>query len=100
MTADRITVGMVRAGVAAELDLLKAARAAIALGEAPPIDELDRRIATLCQAARSLPRDEARSLAAEFELLRASLDELAAELWSAMRRNKGARIFPFQLGRP
>lgn len=100
MTTEATALGAIRAGVAAELDLLKAARAAIATGEAPPIDELDRRIATLCQAAAALPRDEARLLATEFEQLQASLDELAAELWSAMRRNKGARIFPFQLGRP
>lgn len=90
----------IRRGVAAELDLIAAARAALAAGEPAPIEELDRRIATLCQGAETLPREDARTLAPEFERLGAALDELAASLWSAVRRSKAARIFPFQLGRP
>ena len=95
-----MTVTDLRTSIATELDQLAAARAALALGEPAPIEDLDRRIATLCQAAEALPRADARDLAGDFEQLRAALDELSASLWSAVRRSKGARIFPFQLGRP
>lgn len=90
----------VRSSIATELDQMAAARAALAIGETPLIADIDRRIAALCQAAESLPRHEARDLAPDFERLQAALDELAASLWSAVRRSKGSRIFPFQLGRP
>lgn len=100
MSAGDLDVNAVRAGVAAEVDRLSAARAALATDASPSIDELEQRIAVLCRAAEALPRQDAQALAADFERLQAALDELAASLWSAMRRSKGERIFPFQLGRP
>lgn len=100
MMADSATLEDIRAAIVAELDRLTAAGKALAAGETPPIDALDQRVAALCRIAEALPRDDARALAPDLERLLAALDELAAEIWSAVRRGKGGRIFPFQLGRP
>lgn len=100
MMADSATLDDIRTFVAAEFDRLTAAGKALAAGEMPPIDTLDQRVAALCRAAEALPRDDARALAPDLERLLAALDELAAGIWAAVRRGKGPRIFPFQLGRP
>jgi len=79
---------------------LAEARAAVAAGQDIALDDLQSRIATLCRDVEALPRAEARPLADDVQRLVASLDELAAAIWTAVRRNPAARIFPFQLGRP
>ncbi len=84
----------------AETRSLVEARATVAAGQDVSLEDLQGRIAALCRGVEALPREEARPLADDVQRLVASLDELAAAIWTTMRRNPAARIFPFQLGRP
>lgn len=95
-----MTVDDLRKRLEAEGRSLVEARAAVAAGQDIALDELETRVAALCRDVQALPLAEARPLADDLQRLIASMDELAAAIWSAVRRNPAARVFPFQLGRP
>lgn len=95
-----MTAAELRQRLEAEGRSLADARASVAGGQDISLDDLESRITALCRAVEALPLAEARPLADDVQRLVASLDELAATIWTAVRRNPGARIFPFQLGRP
>ncbi len=95
-----MTANELRQRLDSEARSLTEARAAAAAGNDIALEDLESRIAALCRDIEALPRAEARPLADEVQRLVASLDELAATIWTAVRRNPAARIFPFQLGRP
>lgn len=97
---DNLDLGDLRRRIDAEAAALTEARAAVGAGEEILLDELDGRIGALCRAVESLPPAEAQTLVDDLGRLNNALDDLAAAVWAAMRRNPGARIFPFQLGRP
>lgn len=90
----------IRRRLDAEAATLADARAALAAGEDVLLEQLDGRIGALCRAVETLPPAEAKTLVDDLARLNNALDDLAAAVWAAMRRNPGARIFPFQLGRP
>ncbi len=95
-----MTIDELRRRLEAEARSLADARAAVTAGHDISLDDHKDRIGTLCRAVEALPLAEARPLADDVQRLAASLDELAAAIWTAVRRNPAARIFPFQLGRP
>jgi hypothetical protein len=95
-----MSVDELRQRLTRETEALVSAREAVAAGHDVLLDGLDGRIAALCRDVEALPRANARPLSHEVQRLLAQLDELAAAIWSAVRRNPEARIFPFQLGRP
>lgn len=89
-----------RRRIARETRSLVEAHGAVADGRDVRLEQLDRRVAELCKAVETLPEAEARGFVDDLQQLNDALDNLAAAVWAAMRRNPGARIFPFQLGRP
>jgi hypothetical protein len=95
-----MTLDELRRRLDTEAAALATARAAVAAGQDIALDDLEGRIAALCRDVVAMPRAEARTLIDDVQRLAASLDELASSIWTAVRRNPGARIFPFQLGRP
>jgi hypothetical protein len=95
-----LTLDEIRRRLDAEAASLAQARAAVTGGEDVLLDRLDGRVGALCRAVETLPPGEARTLLDDLGRLNNALDDLAAAVWAAMRRNPGARIFPFQLGRP
>lgn len=95
-----MTVNELRQRLETEARSLAEVRAAVAAGQDISLENLESRVAALCRAIEALPPAEARPLVDDVQRLVASLDELAATIWTAVRRNPAARIFPFQLGRP
>jgi hypothetical protein len=95
-----MTIAELRQRLDAEASSLADARAAIASGHDIALNDLEGRIGTLCRAVEALPLADAQPLVDDVQRLAASLDELAAAIWTAVRCNTAARIFPFQLGRP
>ncbi len=95
-----MTVDQLRQRLAAEIRSLAEARTTVAAGQDVSLEDLQNRVAALCRGVEARPREEARPLVDDVQRLSASLDELAAAIWTTMRRNPAARIFPFQLGRP
>ena len=95
-----MTIAELRQRLDAEARSLADARTAVAAGHDIALDDLASRIGTLCRAVEALPLADARPLVDDVQRLVASLDELAAAIWTAVRCNPAARIFPFQLGRP
>lgn len=95
-----MTIDDLRKRLDSESRTIAEARAAVASGQDIALEELETRIAALCRDVQALPLAEARPLADDVQRLIASMDELAATIWSAVRRNPAARVFPFQLGRP
>jgi hypothetical protein len=95
-----MTIDELRRRLDGESAAMATARAAVAAGQDIALDDLQSRIAALCRDVEAMPRTEARPLVDDVQRLVAALDELAAAIWTAVRRNPEARIFPFQLGRP
>lgn len=95
-----MTIDELRQRLDAEADALAKAREAVTAGHDIALGDLEQRVGALCRAVEALPLAEARPLVDDVQRLAASLDELAATIWTAVRRNPAARIFPFQLGRP
>ena len=95
-----MTVDDMRQRLDKEAASLAKAREAVAAGQDINLDDLEGRIRTLCRDVEAMPRAEARPLVDDVQRLVAALDDLAAAISTAMRRDPGARIFPFQLGRP
>jgi len=95
-----MTIDELRRRLDGESAAIATARTAVAAGQDIALDELQSRIAALCRDVEAMPRAEARPLVEDVQRLVAALDELAAAIWTAVRRNPEARIFPFQLGRP
>jgi hypothetical protein len=95
-----LSLGEIRRRLDAEAAALAEARTAVAAGEEVLLEQLDGRLGALCRAVETLPPAEARTLIDDLARLNNALDDLAATVWAAVRRNPGARIFPFQLGRP
>ncbi len=90
----------IRTRLTVETRALAQARLAVAAGTPVALDALDARVGALCRAIEALPHAEALAFLDDLREVTSTLDDLAAAVWASMRRNPGARIFPFQLGRP
>lgn len=93
-------LGEIRGWLEREARTLADARSDLTDGGDVRLERLDARVGDLCRAVETLPAAEARTLVDDLQQLNNALDDLAAAVWAAVRRNPGARIFPFQLGRP
>ncbi len=67
-----------------------AAQRMVRAGRTIELEDLDKRIAVLCEAVTQLPAEEGRDLMPLLEDLHASLDQLASALRMAERTDEGS----------